>query len=241
MTYFCQLFDEISSTYTYLLGDLSGREAVLIDPVKENVVSYLALLEEQGLRLHTVLETHVHADHVTGAALLREQTGAQIAVGVNAGVGCADIQLSGGEILHFGAEIIFVLATPGHTAGCISYLWRNRLFSGDAQLIDGCGRTDFQGGDAGMLYDSITREIWTLPGETLIYPAHDYRHKHVSSVAQERESNARLVGRSRESFIKIMSELNLPMPHLIDRAVPANRNCGREESDSAHFQTTSLN
>ena len=228
MIYFRQLFDTSSSTYTYLLGDMT--HAVLIDPVKEQVTLYLSLLEELGLKLHCVLETHVHADHITGAALLREHTGAQIMLSRHAGNQCADVQLQDGDHVVFGSESIAVLETPGHTAGCLSYLWRDRLFTGDALMIGTCGRTDFQGGDAGTLYDSITQKIWPLPGETLIYPGHDYQHKHVSSVEQERESNARLTGKSRDEFIAIMSGLNLPMPRLIDQAVPANRNCGMEKA-----------
>lgn len=226
MIYFRQLFDTDSSTYTYLLGDLSQHEAVLIDPVREHIALYLSLLDEQGLTLHSVLETHVHADHVTCAALLREQTGAKVMISEHGGTQCADVYLQGGESLSFGQETITVVATPGHTTGCISYLWQSRLFTGDALLIGGCGRTDFQGGDAGVLYDSITQKIWPLAGETLIYPGHDYQHKHVSSVAQERESNARLSGKSRDEFIALMSDLNLPKPRLIELAVPANQQCG---------------
>lgn len=233
MNYFRQLFDTNSSTFTYLLGDLTQREAVLIDPVLEHVALYLSLLDERRLKLRSVLETHIHADHITGASLLREKTGAKVMIGLLGEAKCADMHLRGGEILNFGSEIIAVLATPGHTAGCISYLWRDRLFTGDALLIGTCGRTDFQGGDAGVLYDSIAQKIWTLPGETLIYPGHDYQHKHVSSVEQERESNSRLSGKSRDEFIAIMSTLNLPMPGLIDKAVPANRICGKEEMHAA--------
>jgi sulfur dioxygenase len=229
MIYFRQLFDAGSSTYTYLLGEMT--QAVLIDPVREQVTLYLSLLDELGLKLHCVLETHVHADHITGAALLREHTGAQVMLNRSAGASCADVQLQDGDTVVFGSESIAVLATPGHTAGCTSYLWRDRLFTGDALLIGACGRTDFQGGDAGTLYDSITQKIWPLPGETLIYPGHDYQHKHVSCVEQERESNTRLTGKSRDEFIAIMSGLNLPMPRLIDQAVPANRDCGREVHD----------
>lgn len=233
MIYFRQLFDTESSTYTYLLSDLTQRAAVLIDPVREHVALYLSLLDEQGLKLCCVLETHVHADHITGASLLREHTGAQIMAGLHGGAKCVDVNLKDGDTVQFGAETIFALSTPGHTPGCTSYLWRDRLFTGDALLIGTCGRTDFQGGDAGMLYDSITHKIWTLPGETLIYPGHDYQHKHVSSVEQERETNQRLTGKSRDEFIAIMSELNLPMPRLIDQAVPANLRCGREITDTA--------
>lgn len=224
-TYFRQLFDTASSTYTYLLSDLTRREAALIDPVQEHVPLYLSLLDELDLTLACVLETHVHADHITGAAALREQSGAKIMARHRSE--CLDVSLQDGDTLQFGDETITVLATPGHTPGCASYLWRDRLFTGDALMIGTCGRTDFQGGDAGVLYDSITQKIWPLPGETLVYPCHDYQHKHVSSVEQERESNPRLSGKSRDEFIAIMSGLKLPMPRLIDLAVPANMRCGR--------------
>ncbi len=231
--YFRQLFDEFSSTYTYLLGDMATREAVLIDPVQAHNDMYLSLLNEQDLKLKYILETHVHADHITGASALRAATGAQAAISAEAGASCADIQLESYDVLIFGNEQIKVLATPGHTAGCISYLWRDRVFTGDALLIGGCGRTDFQGGDAGTLYDSITRQIWPLADETLIYPGHDYHHKHVSSVAQERETNPRLSGKSRDEFIAIMNNLELPMPKLIAVAVPVNRECGKELLNAA--------
>lgn len=231
--YFRQLFDEFSSTYTYLLGDMATREAVLIDPVQAHNDMYLSLLNEQDLKLKYILETHVHADHITGASALRAATGAQAAISAQAGASCADIQLESYDVLIFGNEQIKVLATPGHTAGCISYLWRDRVFTGDALLIGGCGRTDFQGGDAGTLYDSITRQIWPLADETLIYPGHDYHHKHVSSVAQERETNPRLSGKSRDEFIAIMNHLKLPMPKLIAVTVPVNRQCGKELLDAA--------
>jgi glyoxylase-like metal-dependent hydrolase (beta-lactamase superfamily II) len=230
---FRQLFDEASSTYTYLLGDMITREAVLIDPVQAHNDMYLSLLREQGLQLKYVLETHVHADHITGASALRTATGALAAIGAHAGASCADIQLESNNVLTFGNEHIKALATPGHTTGCTSYLWRDRLFTGDALLIGGCGRTDFQGGDAGTLYDSITRQIWPLADEMLIYPGHDYHHKHVSSVAQERETNPRLSGKSRDEFIAIMNQLDLPMPRLITLAVPVNQGCGKELQHAA--------
>jgi glyoxylase-like metal-dependent hydrolase (beta-lactamase superfamily II) len=230
---FRQLFDEASSTYTYLLGDMITREAVLIDPVQAHNDMYLSLLREQGLQLKYVLETHVHADHITGASALRTATGALAAIGAHAGASCADIQLESNNVLTFGNEHIKALATPGHTTGCTSYLWRDRLFTGDALLIGGCGRTDFQGGDAGTLYDSITRQIWPLADEMLIYPGHDYHHKHVSSVAQERETNPRLSGKSRDEFIAIMNQLDLPMPRLITLAVPVNQECGKELQHAA--------
>lgn len=225
---FNQFFDEVSSTYTYLLGDLQQHRAVLIDPVRDNVSSYISVLNKQKISLSGVLETHIHADHISGASMLRDMTGAQIMISVHAGASCADVQLQGDEILFFGDESITVIATPGHTQSCLSFMWRDLLFTGDALLIGTCGRTDFQGGDAGALYDSITKKIWSLPGKTLIYPAHDYQNNYVSTVAQERESNMRFSGKSRDEFIASMAALNLPMPRLIHQAVPANLQCGCE-------------
>lgn len=226
MVYFRQLFDEESATYTYLLADGESLRAVLIDPVADHTNLYLSLLDEQKLTLAFVLETHVHADHITAAEKLRRQTGACVAVGRACGAACADLQLNGDEVLTFGTESIFVLDTPGHTPGSVSYLWRDRLFTGDALLIDGCGRTDFQQGDAGVLYDSIVHKIWNLPDETLVYPGHDYHQRYVSSVAQEKRSNARVAGKSRDEFIALMQNLDMQQPRMMDRAVPANRQCG---------------
>lgn len=227
---FQQLFDKESFTYTYLLGEPAQRQAVLIDPVQEHVPLYLSLLKERNLSLAYILETHVHADHVTGAADLRAATKAWLAVGKYAGAGCADLQIEDGDHIRFGGETIRAIATPGHTAGCISYLWQDRVFTGDTLLIDGCGRTDFQGGDAGTLYDSVTRKLFTLPGETLVYPAHDYRQRHVSSIAQERETNPRLAGKSRDEFVALMARLDLPKPKRMERAVAANQHRGRNST-----------
>ena len=227
MIYFRQMFDTASSSYTYLLGDLKRHEALLIDPVREHLTLYLSLLHEQKLELGSVLETHIHADHISCAAALREQTGAKVMVSRLCGSDCADVELKEGDAIRFGSESVSVMATPGHTTGCVSYLWQDRLFTGDALLIGACGRTDFQGGDAGVLYDSITHKIWPLPGETLIYPGHDYQHRHVSSVEQERESNPHLTGKSRDEFVAIMSGLRLPSPGLMEIAVPANQHCGK--------------
>ena len=215
-----------SSSYTYLLGDLQRHEALLIDPVQEHFTLYLSLLDEQKLRLCSVLETHMHADHITCAAQLREETGARVMVGLHCESSCADVGLSDGDAVGFGSESVTVMATPGHTHACMSYLWQDRLFTGDALLIGACGRTDLQGGDPGILYDSITHRIWILPGETLIYPGHDYQHMHVSSVEQERESNPHLRGKSRDEFVSIMSRMKLPRPRLMDSALEANRRCG---------------
>lgn len=225
---FRQLYDTDSSTYTYLLADASHGAAVIIDPVQAQCNVYLTMLSELHLTLKWILETHVHADHITGAGVLRTATSAKIALSELGGAPCADRQLRDGESLVFGDEHLQVIATPGHTPSCLSYLWRDRLFTGDALLIDGCGRTDFQGGNAAELYDSITHKIWSLADETLIYPGHDYHRRCVSSVGQERATNARIAGKSRDEFVSLMHELNLPEPELIQRAVPANQHCGKE-------------
>lgn len=222
-----QFFDATSSTFSYVLYDRVGGHAVVIDPVDTAAERDLRELGRLGLQLSYVLETHVHADHVTSAAWLRERTGAKVAVPVRAGVDGADRQLGDGDELAFGdAPPIRAIATPGHTSSSNSYLWNGCVFTGDALFIDACGRTDFQGGDAGELFDSVTQKLFTLPGETLVYPAHDYRGQHVSTIAYERANNARLARRSREEFIALMGSLNLPMPKLIDVAVPANLRLG---------------
>ncbi|THF66636.1 MBL fold metallo-hydrolase [Pseudothauera nasutitermitis] len=231
---FRQLFDEDSSTLTYLLADPHTREAVLIDTVREQAGRDLALLDELGVRLVWILETHVHADHVTAAATLKQATGARTVTGRHAGAACADVMAGDGHEIVFGGEVIRVIPTPGHTPGCVTYHWRDRLFTGDALLIGGCGRTDFQGGDAGALYDSLTTRLFTLPGETLVYPAHDYQGRRVSCIAQERDTNPRLAGKTRDQFIQLMGELNLPRPRRIDEALPANLRCGRAPDPAEH-------
>ena len=225
---FRQLFDEQSCTLTYLLADPMTGDAVLIDSVREHIGRYLTLLQELNLQLIWLLETHAHADHITGVDGLREVTGARSASGEHSGISCADRQLKSGDFVVFGSEVIRAIATPGHTPGCTSFLWRDRVFTGDTLMIGGCGRTDFQGGDAGALFDSISR-LMTLPGETLVYPGHDYKNMRVSSIEQERLSNVRIKDQTRESFIELMNNLNLPRPRLIDEAVPANLRCGRNE------------
>ncbi len=223
---FRQLFDEQSCTYTYLLADPLTADAVLIDTVRTHSVGYLSLLQELGLQLRWILDTHIHADHVTAAAALRETTGAQTVTSADAGAECADIKVTGKSIIAFGEHLIRVIPTPGHTAGCVSYRWRDRVFTGDALLIDGCGRTDFQGGDSGRLYDSITRGLFSLPNETLVYPAHDYNGRRVSSIGQEKAINPRLANISRSEFVEMMANLKLPPPRQIETALPANQACG---------------
>ncbi|KAF0843784.1 glyoxylase-like metal-dependent hydrolase (beta-lactamase superfamily II) [Methylovorus glucosotrophus] len=224
---FRQLFEPNSSTYTYLITD--GDQALLIDPVITEIDIYLALLAEHQLELAWTLETHVHADHITAGGELRQRIGSRSAVGALCGASAADRQLKDGDSVQLGNEQLQVIATPGHTPGSVSFLWKDRVFTGDSLLINGCGRTDFQGGDAGVLYDSISQRLFTLPDETLVYPGHDYQGRRVSCIGQEKTINPRLAGKSRDAFIEIMASLDLPKPRLIDIAVPANRRCGVDE------------
>lgn len=224
---FRQLFDPASSTYTYLVACRSTHQAALIDPVLEHAEAYVALLGDLGLALRYTLETHVHADHVTAAALLRDRLGCRTGVHRDGGAACADVQLADGDTLPLGDLTIQVRATPGHTASCVSYYLGDRVFTGDALLIGGCGRTDFQEGNAGRLYDSVHTRLFSLPPDTLVYPAHDYKGRTVTTVKEELATNPRL-SRSREEFVSIMDNLGLPPPRQIARALPANQACGRE-------------
>jgi glyoxylase-like metal-dependent hydrolase (beta-lactamase superfamily II)/rhodanese-related sulfurtransferase len=229
---FRQLFDQPTWTYTYFIADSTKKEAIIIDPVNTQIEVYLQLLAADHLTLKYSLETHVHADHITAGGLLRQQTGTKTAVSGLCGAQTADIQIKEGDLFEWGEnEQLKVIATPGHTLGSLSFLWRDRLFTGDSLLIGGCGRTDFQGGDAGALYDAITQRLFTLPDDTLVYPGHDYQGRWVSTIHQERMTNPRLAGKNREEFIAIMDNLNLAHPKLIDEAVPANRYCGLDEDE----------
>ena len=222
-----QLFDVDSSTFTYLLVDPASNAALIIDPVDHHVERDLAHLRRLGLTLAYVLETHAHADHVTSNGMLCQLTGAISAVPSGCGIAPAKVQLHDGDVLHFGVnETVAVLHTPGHTAGSMCYLWRGNLFTGDTLLIDGCGRTDFQGGSADALYDSVTTKLFTLPEATLVWPAHDYHGQSVSTIGWEREHNGRLAHRGKADFVALMGKLDLPKPRLLDIAVPANRNLG---------------
>lgn len=225
-----QLFDTDSSTFTYILATQVGAEAVLIDPVDEHWERDLAHLRRLDLKLAYVLETHAHADHVTSAGKLRELTGAKAAVPSGCGIPPADIQLNDGDVLRFGSEEILVLHTPGHTGGSMSYVWRNNVFTGDTLLINGCGRTDFQSGSADALFDSVTKKLFSLPDDMLMWPGHDYKGQVVSTIGWEKQHNARLANLSREDFVQLMGELNLPKPKRIDVAVPANQNLGLPHS-----------
>ncbi|HEX9193499.1 MAG TPA: MBL fold metallo-hydrolase [Burkholderiales bacterium] len=220
--FFKQLFDSASSTLTYLIADDSNHEAVLIDPVTDQVGRDVRLLREHGLALKYTLETHVHADHVTAAHALKQATGAQTAVCRDCNAQGYDRLLKDGDVILFGHEEILTIATPGHTPGSVSYLWRDRVFTGDTLLIGGCGRTDFQNGSAEALWTSITEKLFALDEQILVYPAHDYKGRRVSSIGEEKRFNARVAGKTREEFLSIMDNLNLPMPARIHEAVPAN-------------------
>ena len=221
-----QLFDPVSSSFSYLLTDPVTRDAVMIDAVDSEFAVYSALLDRERLRLRFALETHTHADHVTGAGRLSQSTGAQTATPLPCGIVVADLQLTDGAELRFGRETVRALHTPGHTSGSMSYVWRGCVFTGDALLIGGCGRTDFQSGDAGTLYDSITEKLFALPDATVVYPGHDYNGHRSSTIGAEKRGNKRVAGRSREEFVQLMAELHLPPPRLIDIAVPANQRLG---------------
>ncbi|MBS0326637.1 MAG: MBL fold metallo-hydrolase [Proteobacteria bacterium] len=231
-----QLFDPQSSTYSYLLADAATREAVLIDPVFEQARRDEALIRELGLALVATIDTHVHADHVTGAWLLKQRLGSAIAISAASGATGADRSLAHGDRIAFGARSLEVRATPGHTSGCITLVLddESAAFTGDCLLIRGSGRTDFQQGDPRAMYRSVRSQILTLPSACLLYPAHDYRGLTVTSVAEERTFNPRLGGEAAESdFVGYMKNLGLPHPKLIDIALPANLACGRPSDEHA--------
>lgn len=258
-----QLFDPASSTYTYIVFDEATREAVIIDPVDVQLERDLATLERLNVRLRWAIETHAHADHITSAAQLAELTGARTAAPAGCDIGTAAVQLQDGDTIPFGREQLRVLHTPGHTAGSVCFYWERapqpqdeppsevtqaplghemrpdlrhdarHVFTGDTLLIQGCGRTDFQSGDAGALYDSITQRLFTLPDTTIVWPCHDYHERTQSTIAAEKATNPRLAGKTREEFIALMNALDLPKPRRIDEAVPANRRSGlRQDAGS---------
>ncbi|MGH8704270.1 MAG: MBL fold metallo-hydrolase, partial [Burkholderiales bacterium] len=231
---FRQLFDPQSSTYTYLLAGSASRQAVLIDPVFEQVRRDAALIEELGLKLTQTLETHVHADHITGAWLLRRRLGSRIVVCGNSGAEGADHYLKDGERVELGRRALEVRCTPGHTSGCVTYVLddRSMAFTGDALLIRGCGRTDVQQGDARKLYRSVREKVFSLPDDCAIYPGHDYRGLTSSSVGEEKLFNPRLAESVGEGdFVGYMTNLGLAHPKLMEIAVPANLRCGRPERE----------
>ena len=226
---FRQLFDPETSTYTYLLADETTREAILIDPVLDQIERDVGLLRDLDLQLRHALDTHVHADHVSALGSLRDRLGARTVISERAGVGCADLLVKHGDAIRFGACGVEVRETPGHTSGCLSYVTLDRamVFTGDALLIRGCGRTDFQGGDPAELYRSVHDQIFTLPPSTLIYPGHDYKGRTASSVDEERRCNPRLGGgKTCAEFVAIMRELSLAYPRYMNVALPRNLHCG---------------
>ncbi|KAK6168516.1 hypothetical protein SNE40_021031 [Patella caerulea] len=231
---FKQLLDYKSYTYTYLLGDCLSREAVLIDPVIEMADRDIQVIKDLGLNLKYAVNTHVHADHITGSGVLKKRLKDCKSMIASVSQAKADIKLNEGDLIKFGGHELEVRSTPGHTDGCLSYVWHDKMvvFTGDAVLIRGCGRTDFQQGDAGRLYDSVHKKIFVLPKDYIIYPAHDYTGQTSSTVGEEIRYNSRL-SKTRDEFIKIMKELNLPYPKQIDKALPANMVCGIFDEEEA--------
>ena len=224
---FRQLFEPLSSTYSYLLGCEDTGQAVLIDPVIVSMDRDLAEINRLGLTLAYSVDTHIHADHITAALALRNKVDSQIAAPAFDRLPCTDVGIEDDVPFRVGSIVLLPLHTPGHTAGHFSFLVGDKLLTGDALLIDGCGRTDFQDGDADALYASVTEKLFVLPDETLVYPAHDYQGRRVSSIAQEKQRNPRL-GQQRTlvQFRHLMANLNLPYPKFIDYAVPGNLQCG---------------
>jgi glyoxylase-like metal-dependent hydrolase (beta-lactamase superfamily II) len=228
---FKQFLESDSSTYTYLIGCEQSGQALLIDPVIDTVERDLQTLKDLGLTLAATLETHVHADHLTSARRLRQRTGCRIACPKMLELPCADRGIQEGAPFTLGSVTLHPLFTPGHTDHHHAYLIdtpiQKLLFTGDALLIEGCGRTDFQSGDPAALYHSVHNKLFSLPDETLVYPAHDYEQRFVSSIAQEKARNPRLGGaRSQDDFVALMNGLDLPYPRKIDFAVPGNEDCG---------------
>ncbi len=237
---FRQLFDSASSTYTYILACEVSRQAIIVDPVFEQHGRDYALLRELGLSLRYTLDTHVHADHVTGAWRMKEATGARIALSRESGAAGVDLELEDGTVLAFGDCSLTAMSTPGHTSGCMTFVTHDRsmAFTGDCLLIRGAGRTDFQAGDVHTMWCSIREKIFTLPDDCLIYPGHDYLGRTVSTVAEEKRFNPRIGGEAREEdFAGFMDNLGLPHPRQLVFALPANLRSGQPESDPAPEST----
>jgi glyoxylase-like metal-dependent hydrolase (beta-lactamase superfamily II) len=223
---FRQLFDRTSSTYTYLLAERKGGEALLIDPVIENTDQYTQLLDELDVKLVLAVDTHIHADHVTALGSLRNRTDCATAMGDKTGVDCVSVLFREGEKLCVDNLHLDILYTPGHTDDSYSFVLPDRVFTGDTLLIRGTGRTDFQNGDPAAQYDSLFEKLLRLPRDTLVYPAHDYNGMTVSTIGEEAQHNPRLQVDSKQAYIDQMNALDLDDPRLMDVAVPANRSCG---------------
>ena len=223
---FKQFFDIVSSTYTYLIASKKGREALIIDPVLENIETYIKLLKELDLKLVKVIDTHIHADHITGASELNKETNCSTIMGEHTPAESVQIKVKEGEIIKIDGLKIKAIYTPGHTSDSYSFLMNNLLFSGDTLLINGTGRTDFQNGNSKDAYDSIFNKLLTLPEETLLYPGHDYNGKKMSTIGNEKKFNPRLQVNSENEYEEIMNNLNLPKPKLMDINVPRNIKLG---------------
>tara|TARA_Y100000746_G_scaffold97435_1_gene82919 strand:- start:607 stop:1290 length:684 start_codon:yes stop_codon:yes gene_type:complete len=223
---FKQLFDIKSSTYTYLISSGKGREALIIDPVIENVTEYISLLKELDLKLVKVIDTHIHADHVTGASKLKDITKCSTIMGAHTPAESVEIKVKDDEYIDVDNLRIRAMYTPGHTSDSYSFLMNNYLFSGDTLLINGTGRTDFQNGNAKDAYNSIFNKLLKLPEETLLYPAHDYKGEKVSTIGKEKKQNPRLQINNVDEYVEIMSNLNLSKPELIDSNVSRNIKLG---------------
>ena len=223
---FKQLFDTRSSTYTYLISSGKGREALIIDPVIENVTEYISLLKELDLKLVKVIDTHIHADHVTGASKLKDITKCSTIMGAHTPAESVEIKVKDDEYIDVDNLKIRAMYTPGHTSDSYSFLMNNYLFSGDTLLINGTGRTDFQNGNSKDAYNSIFNKLLKLPDETLLYPAHDYKGEKVSTIGKEKKQNPRLQINNVDEYVEIMSNLNLSKPELIDSNVSRNIKLG---------------
>ena len=223
---FHQLFDKNSSTYTYLIASAKGREALIIDPVLENIEQYIKLLNELDLKLVKVIDTHIHADHITAASKLKDATNCTTIMGEHTPSDTVEIKVKDDEIIYVDKLEIKVIYTPGHTKDSYSFLMDDCLFSGDTLLINGTGRTDFQGGNSKDSYNSIFNRLLKLPEETLLYPAHDYNNQKVSTIGKEKKFNPRLQVNSVNEYIDIMNNLNLSKPKLMDINVASNIKLG---------------
>jgi len=230
---FRQLFDSVSGTYTYLLASRRGGEALIIDPVLEKVDRYIQLINELDLKLIKAVDTHLHADHITGLGALRDRTHCVTVMGENSKVDVVSMRLAEGDKLTIEGVALDVLYTPGHTDDSYSFLMRDRVFTGDTLLIRGTGRTDFQNGDPRAQYDSIFNKLLRLPDETMVFPAHDYKGETVSTIAEEKAFNPRLQVKSVDEYVELMGKLNLPNPKMMDVAVPANMRVGLAQEDIA--------
>lgn len=224
---FRQIFDPESSTYTYLIAARPGRDALIIDPVYEQVPKYLSLIERLDLRLVMAVDTHIHADHVTGLGALRDETTCTTVMGEHSRAECVSLKVREGEQLKVDGVRLDVMYTPGHTDDSYSFVMPDYVFTGDTLLIRGTGRTDFQNGDAAAQYDSLFNKLLRLPDKTLVFPAHDYNARTVSTIGEEKRLNPRLQVESRDEYVHIMDSLELSNPRLMDVAVPANLACGR--------------